>query len=257
MAQPNQPTPERAAQGAGKSIPIEDDRPADAKAQPQAQPADASGSKETPLPTLPPRKRRRKARRSRPRSSKTPALRLTSRCSGQGGGPGLAGQVPAPARRVGHVSPPHHRAARGREGARDGEAGHQPAARHRRLRAHHRLRDEERRRRPVRRRKGRACEARRRAEEGRRRGHRPGRRSVRRAGSASGGHGGRCQRARRDGVRGIPTRLQDGNESSQACNGNRHLRRSQTGETAGRRGKVKANDQSGQGQEAARFWFTR
>ena len=32
----------------GKSIPIEDDRPADAKAQPQAQPADASGSKETP-----------------------------------------------------------------------------------------------------------------------------------------------------------------------------------------------------------------
>ena len=39
MAQPNQPTPERAAQGAGKSIPIEDDRPADAKAQPQAQPA--------------------------------------------------------------------------------------------------------------------------------------------------------------------------------------------------------------------------
>lgn len=48
MAQPNQPTPERTAQGAGKSIPIEDDRPADAKAQPQAQPADASGSKETP-----------------------------------------------------------------------------------------------------------------------------------------------------------------------------------------------------------------
>lgn len=48
MAQPNQPTPERAAQGAGKSIPIEDDRPADAKAQPQARPADASGSKETP-----------------------------------------------------------------------------------------------------------------------------------------------------------------------------------------------------------------
>lgn len=48
MAQPNQPTPERAAQGAGKSIHIEDDRPADAKAQPQAQPADASGSKETP-----------------------------------------------------------------------------------------------------------------------------------------------------------------------------------------------------------------
>lgn len=48
MAQPNQPTLERAAQGAGKSIPIEDDRPADAKAQPQARPADASGSKETP-----------------------------------------------------------------------------------------------------------------------------------------------------------------------------------------------------------------
>ena len=48
MAQPNQPTPERAAQGAGMSIPIEDDRPADAKAQPQARPADASGSKETP-----------------------------------------------------------------------------------------------------------------------------------------------------------------------------------------------------------------
>ena len=48
MAQPNQPTPERAAQGAGKSIPSEDDRPADAKAQPQARPADASGSKETP-----------------------------------------------------------------------------------------------------------------------------------------------------------------------------------------------------------------
>ena len=45
MAQPNQPTPERAAQGAGKSIPIEDDRPADAKAQPQAQPAAASSVK--------------------------------------------------------------------------------------------------------------------------------------------------------------------------------------------------------------------
>lgn len=42
MAQPNQPTPERAAQGAGKSIPIEDDRPADAKAQPQARPAAAA-----------------------------------------------------------------------------------------------------------------------------------------------------------------------------------------------------------------------
>lgn len=44
MAQPNQPTPERAAQGAGKSIPIEDDRPADAKAQPQAQPAAAEAA---------------------------------------------------------------------------------------------------------------------------------------------------------------------------------------------------------------------
>lgn len=44
MAQPNQPTPERAAQGAGKSIPIEDDRPADAKAQPQARPAAAEAA---------------------------------------------------------------------------------------------------------------------------------------------------------------------------------------------------------------------
>ncbi len=48
MAQPNQPTPERAAQGAGKSIPIEDDRPADAKAQPQAQPADATAAEAAP-----------------------------------------------------------------------------------------------------------------------------------------------------------------------------------------------------------------
>ena len=48
MAQPNQPTPERAAQGAGKSIPIEDDRPADAKAQPQAQPADAAAAEAAP-----------------------------------------------------------------------------------------------------------------------------------------------------------------------------------------------------------------
>ena len=40
----NQPTPERAAQGAGKSIPIEDDRPADAKAQPQARPAAAEAA---------------------------------------------------------------------------------------------------------------------------------------------------------------------------------------------------------------------
>ncbi|WP_101721006.1 nucleotide exchange factor GrpE [Eggerthella timonensis] len=40
MAQPNQPTPERAAQGAGKSIPIEDTRPAAEEAQPQERPAD-------------------------------------------------------------------------------------------------------------------------------------------------------------------------------------------------------------------------
>lgn len=47
MAQPNQPTPERAAQGAGKSIPIEDARSAAEAAQPQGQPA-AAGSEETP-----------------------------------------------------------------------------------------------------------------------------------------------------------------------------------------------------------------
>lgn len=40
MAQPNQPTPERAAQGAGKSVPIEDTRPAAEEAQPQERPAD-------------------------------------------------------------------------------------------------------------------------------------------------------------------------------------------------------------------------
>ena len=40
MAQPNQPTPERAAQGAGKSVPIEDTRPAAEDAQPQERPAD-------------------------------------------------------------------------------------------------------------------------------------------------------------------------------------------------------------------------
>ena len=40
MAQPNQPTPERAAQGAGKSIPIEDTRPAAEEAPPQERPAD-------------------------------------------------------------------------------------------------------------------------------------------------------------------------------------------------------------------------
>lgn len=39
MAQPNQPTPERAAQGAGKSVPIEDTRPAAEEAQPQERPA--------------------------------------------------------------------------------------------------------------------------------------------------------------------------------------------------------------------------
>lgn len=48
MAQPNQPTPERAAQGAGKSIPIEDTRPAAENAQPQGQPADANGSTDAP-----------------------------------------------------------------------------------------------------------------------------------------------------------------------------------------------------------------
>ena len=48
MAQPNQPTPERAAQGAGKSIPIEDTPSAAEGAQPQAPQADASGSAETP-----------------------------------------------------------------------------------------------------------------------------------------------------------------------------------------------------------------
>lgn len=40
MSQPNQPTPERAAQGAGKSVPIEDTRPAAEEAQPQERPAD-------------------------------------------------------------------------------------------------------------------------------------------------------------------------------------------------------------------------
>lgn len=40
MAQPSKPTPERAAQGAGKSIPIEDTRPAAEEAQPQERPAD-------------------------------------------------------------------------------------------------------------------------------------------------------------------------------------------------------------------------
>lgn len=40
MAQPNQPTPERVAQGAGKSVPIEDTRPAAEEAQPQERPAD-------------------------------------------------------------------------------------------------------------------------------------------------------------------------------------------------------------------------
>lgn len=40
MAQPNQPTPERAAQGAGKSVPIEDTRPAAEEAQSQERPAD-------------------------------------------------------------------------------------------------------------------------------------------------------------------------------------------------------------------------
>ena len=42
-------------------------------------PPTRAAARKPPLPTLPPRKRRRKARRSRPRSSKTPALRLTSR----------------------------------------------------------------------------------------------------------------------------------------------------------------------------------
>lgn len=48
MAQPNQPTPERAAQGAGKSIPIEDTPSVAEGAQPQAPQADASGSAEAP-----------------------------------------------------------------------------------------------------------------------------------------------------------------------------------------------------------------
>lgn len=39
MAQPNQPTPQRAAQGAGKSIPIEDTRAAAEETQSQDQPA--------------------------------------------------------------------------------------------------------------------------------------------------------------------------------------------------------------------------
>lgn len=41
MAQPSKPTPERAAQGAGKSIPIEDTRSAAEEAQPQGQPVNA------------------------------------------------------------------------------------------------------------------------------------------------------------------------------------------------------------------------
>lgn len=50
MAQPNQPTPERAAQGAGKSIPIEDTRPAAEEAQPQERPADeASEAQSEPV----------------------------------------------------------------------------------------------------------------------------------------------------------------------------------------------------------------
>ena len=48
MAQPSKPTPERAAQGAGKSIPIEDTPSAAEGTQPQVPQADASGSAETP-----------------------------------------------------------------------------------------------------------------------------------------------------------------------------------------------------------------
>ena len=46
MAQPNQPTPERAAQGAGKSIPIEETRSAAEEAQPQGQPEEGVASDE-------------------------------------------------------------------------------------------------------------------------------------------------------------------------------------------------------------------
>lgn len=46
MAQPNQPTPERAAQGAGKSIPIEETRSAAEEAQPQGQPEEDVASDE-------------------------------------------------------------------------------------------------------------------------------------------------------------------------------------------------------------------
>lgn len=46
MAQPNQPTPERAAQGAGKSIPIEETRSAAEEAQPQGQPEEGVAADE-------------------------------------------------------------------------------------------------------------------------------------------------------------------------------------------------------------------
>lgn len=50
MAQPNQPTPERAAQGAGKSVPIEDTRPAAEEAQPQERPAnEAPAAQDEPV----------------------------------------------------------------------------------------------------------------------------------------------------------------------------------------------------------------
>lgn len=49
MAQPNQPTPERAAQGAGKSVPIEDTRPAAEEAQPQERPADEPAAQGEPV----------------------------------------------------------------------------------------------------------------------------------------------------------------------------------------------------------------
>ncbi len=50
MAQPSKPTPERAAQGEAKKIPIDDARPAAGEDRPQAPTADTGGSAQPPSP---------------------------------------------------------------------------------------------------------------------------------------------------------------------------------------------------------------
>ena len=192
MAKPSTPPSGRPAQGAGRSIPIEDTRGAAGDSQPSANQADTGTGSSAPSSEP-----GATAAAADPKGPACGRRRRPHRRRGRGGPRRRAGGGEAHGQRAGgcregrgcqewqdkfmrlHAEWDTYRrrtngAARGREGPRDREAGHEPASRDRRLRAHHRLRRRRTARGELLGRRAAPCtpKLRRRAEEGRRGGDR-------------------------------------------------------------------------------------